>query len=206
MHCLPYFDSRLSLSRGILTLINAHIRLDWQRPMEIKRKKAKEAKQKGRESMSSTLSKSPLRTLNNRRHKLSEIWRFSTQCITHFVSLTNAQLITLSTVHSVRRVAPEDASSTCTSCLPGKVQSCTLSYHFWKVFRSTLINSVFSVFFAVIVRVNREVKVEFKLYESVFYNRYLFPPNHGILFMNFRAQICKNKIHSRRIATYRVEV
>ena len=33
------------------------------------------------------------------------------------------------------------------------------------------INSVFSFFFfAVIVVVNREVKVEFKLYESVFYN------------------------------------
>ena len=35
-------------------------------------------------------------------------------------------------------------------------------------FRSAFINSVFS-FFAVIVLVNREVKVKFKLYESVFY-------------------------------------
>ena len=32
------------------------------------------------------------------------------------------------------------------------------------------------------------------------------PQNRGIRFMNFRAQICKNKIHSRRISTYRVEV
>ena len=36
-------------------------------------------------------------------------------------------------------------------------------------FRSAFIDSVFS-FFAVIVLVNREVKVEFKLYESVLYN------------------------------------
>ena len=39
---------------------------------------------------------------------------------------------------------------------------------FLEGFRSALINSVFP-FFAVIVLVNREVKVEFKLYESVFY-------------------------------------
>ena len=32
------------------------------------------------------------------------------------------------------------------------------------------------------------------------------PQNRGIRFMNFRAQICKNKIHFRRISTYRVEV
>ena len=36
-------------------------------------------------------------------------------------------------------------------------------------FRSSFINSVFSFFFAVIVLVHREVKVKFKLYESVFY-------------------------------------
>ena len=40
---------------------------------------------------------------------------------------------------------------------------------FLQGFRSAFINSVCS-FFAVIVLVNREVKVEFKLYESVFYN------------------------------------
>ena len=32
------------------------------------------------------------------------------------------------------------------------------------------------------------------------------PQNRGIRFMNFRAQICKNKIHFRRISTCRVEV
>ena len=32
------------------------------------------------------------------------------------------------------------------------------------------------------------------------------PQNRGIRFMNFRAQICKKKIHSRRISTYRVVV
>ena len=50
---------------------------------------------------------------------------------------------------------------------------------FLKGFRSAFINSVFSFFFAVIVLVNREVKVEFKLYESVFYTGYvanLFKP------------------------------
>ena len=40
---------------------------------------------------------------------------------------------------------------------------------FLEGFRSAFINSVFSFFFAVIVLVNREVKVEFKLYESVLY-------------------------------------
>ena len=41
---------------------------------------------------------------------------------------------------------------------------------FLEGFRYAFINSIFS-FFAVIVPVNRQVKVEFKLYESVFYTR-----------------------------------
>ena len=41
---------------------------------------------------------------------------------------------------------------------------------FLEGFRYALINSIFSLF-AVIVPVNRQVKVEFKLYESVFYTR-----------------------------------
>ena len=34
----------------------------------------------------------------------------------------------------------------------------------------------------------------------------MFPLNRGIRFLNFRAKICKNEIHSRRISTYRVVV
>ena len=41
---------------------------------------------------------------------------------------------------------------------------------FLEGFRFEFINSIFS-FFAVIVPVNRQVKVEVKLYESVFYTR-----------------------------------
>ena len=54
---------------------------------------------------------------------------------------------------------------------------CTLSYRFCKAFGPRLLILYF-LFFAVIVLVKREVKVEFKLYESVFYNYVLFlvPP------------------------------
>lgn len=46
---------------------------------------------------------------------------------------------------------------------------CTLSYRFCKAFGPRLLILYFLFFVAVIVLVNREVKVEFKLYESVFY-------------------------------------
>ena len=70
---------------------------------------------------------------------------------------------------------------------------------FLEGFRSAFINSVFS-FFTVIVLVSREEKVEFKLYESVFYNLQLrFLAEHRVAMLE---QCCSNsKQYCSNVAT-----